>query len=602
MGSGRPREWHLIPGPAAGAGMVEQRAQRRLAAILAGDVAGYSRLMGADEEGTLSRLNAHLREFLEPKIAEHRGRIVKRTGDGILIEFGSAVDAARCAVEIQHGMIERNAPVPRDQRIELRIGIHIGDIITEEGDIFGEGVNIAARLEGIAQPGGICISDDAYRQVRGKLEVNFQDAGEQELKNIARPVRVYRLQPNGSAQEATAPALPDKPSIAVLPFQNMSGDPAQDYFADGVVEDIITGLSRIKWLFVIARNSTSVYKGQAVDLKKIGRELGVRYVVEGSVRKAGNRIRITGQLVDAATGAHVWADRYDGALDDIFELQDQITANVIGAVEPNLRQAEIDRARRKRPDSLDAYDLYLRAFPHAYANTPEEGREALRLLEQALRLEPNYAAAHGIAAWCHEQLYNRAGFREENKAATLRHGAAAIANGADDATALCMAGFAMAMVTRDYDAGISAIDRSLALNTSYAAGFAYSAILRAFGGQYETAIEHALRAIRLNPLDPMSAQPYISLVFSYLPLGRFEEAATAAGKSVQLNPRVSLRHGVHIVALGKLGRMEDGRGAAGRLLELMPEIRVEMLTRVASGSKESVEDWAEALRSVGIPG
>jgi adenylate cyclase len=581
--------------------MAAQRVERRLAAILAGDVAGYSRLMGADEEGTLSRLNAHRREFLEPKIAEHRGRIVKRTGDGILIEFGSAVDAARCAVEIQYGMIERNAPVPQDKRIELRIGIHVGDIIIEEGDIFGDGVNIAARLEGIAQPGGICISDDAYRQVHGKLDANFQDAGEQELKNIARPVRIYRLQPDGDAREAAAPALPDRPSLAVLPFQNMSGDPAQDYFADGVVEDIITGLSRFKWLFVIARNSTFVYKGQAVDVKKIGRDLGVRYVVEGSVRKAGNRIRITGQLVDAATGAHVWADRYDGALDDIFELQDQITASVIGAVEPNLRQAEIDRARRKRPDSLDAYDLYLRAFPHAYANTPDDGREALRLLEQALRLEPTYAAAHGIAAWCHEQLYNRAGFREENKIAALRHGAAAIAHGADDATALCMAGFATAMVTRDYDVGISAIDRSLALNNSYAAGFAFSALLRAFAGQYETAIEHALRAIRLNPLDPMGAQPYISLIFSYLPLGNFEEAAAAAVKAVQLNPRFSIPHALHIVALVKLGRLEAAHAAAGRLLELMPEFRVEMLTRVASAPKEIVADWAEALRSAGIP-
>jgi len=581
--------------------MAEQRVERRLAAILAADVAGYSRLMGTDEEGTLARLNAHRREFLEPTIAEHRGRIVKRTGDGILIEFGSAVDAARCAVEIQHGMMERNAPVPHDQRIELRIGIHIGDIIIEEGDIFGDGVNIAARLEGIAQPGGICISDDAYRQVRGKLDANFQDAGEKELRNIARPVRVYRLQPGG-ATEAAAPALPDKPLIAVMPFQNMSDDPEQDYFADGVVEDIITGLSRIKWLFVIARNSTFVYKGQVVDVKKIGRELGVRYVLEGSVRKASNRIRITGQLVDAATGAYVWADRYDGSLDDIFELQDQITANVIGAVEPNLRQAEIDRAKRKRPDSLDAYDLYLRAFPHAYVNTPEDGREALRLLEQALRLEPTYAAAHGIAAWCHEQLYHRTGFREENKAAALRHGASAIAHGADDATALCMAGFAIAMVSRDYEAGISTIDRSLALNTSYATGFAFSAILRAFAGQYETAIEHALRAIRLNPLDPMGAQPYLSLVFAYLPLGRFEEAAAAAAKAVQLNPTFSIAHAQQIIALVKLGRMDGARAAAGRLLQLMPEFRVEMLTKGVSAPSEMLADWGEALRSAGIPG
>jgi adenylate cyclase len=582
--------------------MAEQRVERRLTAIFAGDVAGYSRLMGADEEGTLSRLNAHRREFLEPKIADHRGRIVKRTGDGILIEFSSAVDAARCAVEIQRGMAERNVLVPRNERIEFRIGVHVGDILIEEGDIFGDGVNIAARLEGIAEPGGICLSDDAYRQVRGKLDASFQDTGEQELKNIARPVRVYRLQLAGAALETAVPSLPDKPSVAVLPFQNMSGDPEQDYFADGIVEDIITGLSRIKWLFVIARNSTFVYKGQVLDVKKIGRELGVRYLVEGSVRKAGNRIRITGQLIDTSTGAHIWADRYDGALDDIFDLQDRITASVIGAVEPNLRQAETERAKRKRPDSLDAYDLYLRAFPHAYANTPEDSREALRLLDQALRLEPTYAAAHAIAAWCHEQLYHRGGFREEDKTATLRHSALAIAHGADDATALCMAGFAMALVSRDFEAGISAIDRSLALNTSYAAGFAYSAILRAFAGQYETAIEHALRAIRLNPLDPMGAQPYISLVFAYLPLGRFEEAAVAAAKAVQLNPKFSIAHALQVVTLVKLGRLDAARAATARLLGLMPEFNVDMLTRVAGAAPEILEDWAGALRSAGIPG
>ena len=581
--------------------MASERVERRLTAILAGDVAGYSRLMGADEEGTLSRLNAHRREFLEPKIAEHRGRIVKRTGDGILLEFGSVVDAARCAVEIQRGMSERNSAVQPDQRIELRIGIHVGDIIIEDGDIFGDGVNIAARLEGLAEPGAICVSGRVHEDANGKLDIAFEDGGEQALKNIARPVRVYRVR-LGGAKASPTPALPDKPSIAVLPFQNMSGDPAQDYFTDGIVEDIITGLSRLKWLFVIARNSTFTYKGKAVDVRQIARELGVRYVLEGSVRKAGNRVRLTGQLIDAATGTHVWADRYDGSLDDIFELQDQITASVIGAVEPSLRQAEIERAKRKRPDSLDAYDLYLRALPHAYANSPEDGRKALKLLDEALRLEPAYASAHGIAAWCHEQLYNRTGFREEYRTSALRHAAAAIAHGADDATALCFAGFTIALVARDYEAGISAMDRSLALNTSYASGFGYSAIIRAFAGQYETAIEHAQRAIRLNPLDPMGSQPYISLVFAYLPLGRFEEATAAAAKAVQLNPKFSLTHALHVVALVKLGRMESARAAAARLLELMPEFRVEMLIKVAAAQPEILADWAEALRSARIPG
>jgi TolB-like protein len=313
-------------------------------------------------------------------------------------------------------MAKRNADVPEERCIVVRIGIHVGDIIIEEDDIFGDGVNIAARLEGIAQPGGICISDDAYRQVRDKLDTHFQDSGEQELKNIARPVRVFRWELNAAAPAGKASggnlALPDKPSIAVLPFQNMSGDAEQDYFADGMVDDIITGLSRIKWLFVIARNSTFTYKGRAVDVKQIGRELGVRYVLEGSVRKAGDRVRITGQLIDAATGAHVWAERYDRKSDDIFALQDEITLSVVGAIEPSLRFAEADRVKRKRPDSLDAYDLVLQAQGDVYTRMPEPAQKALVLLERALALDPAYALAHAYAAECHHSIFLRGGCRK----------------------------------------------------------------------------------------------------------------------------------------------------------------------------------------------
>jgi adenylate cyclase len=378
----------------AGDGMVEQRVVRRLTAILAGDVAGYSRLMGADEEGTLSRLNAHRREFLEPKVAHHRGRIVKRTGDGILIEFASAVDAARCAVEIQHGMIKRNAPVPQDKRIELRIGIHVGDIIIEEGDIYGDGVNIAARLEGIAQPGGICISGDAYGQVRGKLDASFEDGGEQELKNIARPVRVYWLRFNEkSATAATRLALPSKPSIAVLAFQNMSGDPEQEYFADGIAEDVITALSRLRWLFVVARNSSFTYKGKSVDVRQVGRELGVRYVLEGSVRKTGNRVRINAQLIDASDGHHVWADRYDRALEDIFAVQDEMTNQITSAIAPGIVAAEVQRAQAKDVDELSTWERLMHAHWHIQRFTAEDFREAIRLLDELLRHDPNNATA-----------------------------------------------------------------------------------------------------------------------------------------------------------------------------------------------------------------
>ena len=324
--------------------MAETRVERRLAAVLAADVSGYSRLMVADEEGTLAALKACRREIIDPKIAEHRGRIVKTTGDGALVEFASAVDAVRCATEIQRTMAEGNANIPEDRRIVLRIGINVGDIIIDEGDIYGDGVNIAARVETLAAPGAICLSENAYQQIKGKLVLDVSDIGEQQLKNIAQPVRVYRVHVGGTAPpQAFALALPDKPSIAVLPFQNMSRDPEQDYFADGVVEDIITAMSRFSSLFVIARNSSFTYKGKHVDIKQVGRELGVRYVLEGSVRKSGERLRVTAQLIDAESGAHVWAEAYDRKATDVFDVQDDITQSVVGAIEPSIRGAEIER-------------------------------------------------------------------------------------------------------------------------------------------------------------------------------------------------------------------------------------------------------------------
>jgi adenylate cyclase len=358
--------------------LTSERMERRLAAVLAADVAGYSRLMGRNEERTLANLKSARRTLIDPTIAAYRGRIVKTTGDGMLVEFASAVDAARCAIDVQRGMAVQNADVSQEVRLEFRIGVHVGDIIIDDNDIFGDGVNIAARLEGIAEPGGVCISDDAQRQVRGKLDVAFDDIGPQALKNIAEPMRVWRVRLGGApvaaaagnvAQSAQPLALPEKPSIAVLPFQNLSGDPEKEYFADGMVEDIITALSKVKWFFVIARNSSFTYKGKHVDIRQVGRELGVRYVLEGSIRKAGNRIRITGQLIEAATGSHVWADKLEGDLEDIFDLQDRITETVVAAIEPSLNFAEIRRSSSKPTDSLDAYDFYLRALPvHAHCS------------------------------------------------------------------------------------------------------------------------------------------------------------------------------------------------------------------------------------------
>jgi TolB-like protein len=385
--------------------------------------------MGADEAGTAQALREH-RTAADPLIAHHGGRIVKTTGDGVLIEFGSVVGTVQCAIALQELAAERNAGSLADRRMEWRIGIHLGDVLVEGEDILGDGVNIAARLEGIAEPGGICLSEDAFRQVRGKIEAEFADIGEQSLKNIARPLRVYRI---GSSQAPVEPAtpptalpFPDKPSIAVLPFANMSGDPEQEYFADGMVEEIITALSRIRWLFVIARNSSFTYKGQAVDVKQVGRELGVRYVLEGSVRKAGQRVRITGQLIDAISGTHLWADRFDGSLEDVFDLQDKVASSVAGVIEPALRVTEIQRSANWPTNDLTAYDLYLRAFATIFPIAKERIFEALGLLEQAIAIDRNHGPALSWAAICQIQLVTSGWAEEPN---TTRRKASDLARG-----------------------------------------------------------------------------------------------------------------------------------------------------------------------------
>ena len=381
--------------------------KRRLAAILMTDVVGYSRLMEADEAGTLAALKERRRTILEPTVRDHGGRVVKVMGDGALIEFGSAVAAVAAALDLQHAMSEADVAAPAGRTIKLRIGVNLGDVIGEGGDIYGEGVNIAARLEVLAEPGGICIAANVHDEVRGKLAAAFVDLGEQQVKNLTRPVRAYRVRAAGAIGDAPParplPSLPDKPSIAVLPFQNMSGDADQEYFADGMVEDIITELARLRWLFVIARNSSFTYKGRAVDVKQVGRELGVRYVLEGSVRRAGSRVRITGQLIDAATGAHLWADHFDGEFADVFDLQDRVTASVVGVIAPRLEQAEIERAKRKPTESLDAYDYFLRGMAAFHRFSPSANTEALAQFAKAVELDPDYAAAYAMAARCYLQ-------------------------------------------------------------------------------------------------------------------------------------------------------------------------------------------------------
>jgi TolB-like protein/class 3 adenylate cyclase/Tfp pilus assembly protein PilF len=583
---------------------------RKLAAILASDVVGYSRLAGSDEDRTLARLRALRSDLIDPILSVHRGRVVKRTGDGALVEFRSVVDAVRCAIEVQNGMVERNAGLPPERRIEFRIGIHLGDVVEEsDGDLMGDGVNIAARLEGIAEPGGVCLSNAAYEQVRDKLKEEFVDLGEQSLKNIARPVRVYRVALNRSAakSELVAPAapeealaLPDKPSIAVLPFENMSGDPEQEYFADGMVEDIITGLSRIKWLFVIARNSSFVYKGKSVDVRQVGRELGVRYVLEGGVRKAGNRVRITAQLLEAETGGHLWADRFDGTLEDVFDLQDQITDRVVGVVEPSLRQSEIERSRRKRPENLDAYDLYLRALPHMISAMPADARVAADFLKDALKFDPNYAAAHAVLAWCHEICFMRGGHDEADKAAGVRHARAAITSGTDDATALAIAGFVMGYLGKDSKAALGAIERALSLNPSSATALYFGGLIHASSGNFDVGAAYANRALRLSPFDPVPMFAHTALGYVAVHEGRYDDAAACLAKSVQANPGLSFLYYLHAATLALAGRIEEARPIVGQLLEREPGFRSSSIFEYGI-VRELADKIMEGGRLLGLP-
>ena len=582
-----------------------ERVERRLTAILAADVAGYSRLMGADEEGTLAQLKAHRRALVDPKITEHRGRIVKTTGDGMLVEFASVVDALRCAVEVQRGMIERNAEVPQEKRIEFRVGLHEGDIILDGGDIFGDGVNVAARLQGLAEPGSICVSSHVQEDARGKLDIVFEDAGQQQLKNIERPVRVYRVRPT-SAAAGPPPvlALPDKPSLAVLPFQNMSGDPEQEYFADGIVEQILTALSCIRWLFVIARNSSFTYKGRHVDVRQVGRELGVRYVLEGSVRKGANRVRIAGQLIDTLTGRHLWADHFDGTLDDIFDLQDRVTASVVGAISPKLEQAEIERVRHKPTESLDAYDYYLRGLSLITQTTRDANSEALRLFRKAIELDPDFAAAHGMAAWCYVVrkvngfMIDRA--QEVLEATRLAYRATVLDK--DDAVALCWGGYALGYVAGDLDAAMAFVDQALGINQNLAAAWNYSGWLRIFVGEQEAAIESMARAMRLSPRDPTVFHMRAGTAFAHFFAGRYFEAVKWAQDALRDQPTFvgTLRIVAASHALG--GRLEEAQKAMARMRQFDPELRVSNLEdRLPPLRPEDFARYAEGLRMAGLP-
>jgi adenylate cyclase len=581
--------------------VTEQRVQRRLAAILAADVVGYCALMQNAEEATYAEFERLKREVVEPSLSHHDGRLIRTTGDGALAEFASPSAAVRCAVEIQESIASGRSP------LKLRIGVNLGEVIVgADGDLFGDGINIAVRLEGTADPGGILISEKVYSEVEGKLDFGFEDRGEQQLKNISKPVRAFAVRAGAHSQLSerlsAAPPLPDKPSIAVLPFENMSGDPEQEYFADGMVEEIITALSRFKWLFVIARNSSFTFKGKAVDVKEVGRRLGVRYVLEGSVRKASGKVRITGQLIDAVSGTHIWADRFERDLTDVFALQDEVTVAVVSAIQPKLLQTEIAMAARRRPENLTAYDFYLRAMPQFYLTTREGVAEAIRLARRALELDPRFGLVAALAGACHTRNvvwgYAVDPQFERNEAVRLLRWALSVDDG--DPDTLAVAAVISAYMVGDSEIEIEMADRAVALNpNSYLAwhgrGWVYEV-----AGLPEEAIRSFERAIRMSPVDPMLHQTLSGMGYAFIELGRFDEAIVAGKRALRQNPSlVGVAYRCLASAFAHLGRDAEAREAAARLLEVDPAFTIS--ARMGRVRRSHVKLLIEGLRKAGLP-
>lgn len=583
--------------------MTATRAERRLAAILAMDVVGYSRLMERDEAGTLARLKLHRKSFLEPCIAEHRGRIVNLVGDGALCEFASVVDAVACAVALQRDLAGRETDLPEAERIRLRIGINLGDVVCDEnGDLYGDGVNIAARLEGIAEPGRIVVSGTACDHLQGRLGYGLAFLGERRLKNIERPVRIYRVELDAAGALPTVPGLPDKPSIAVLPFTNLSGDPEQEYFADGLVEYIITALSRVRAFFVIARNSSFTFKGRPVDVRQVSRELGVRYVLEGSIRKAGARIRIVGQLVDATTGHHVWADRFDGELSDIFDLQDRVTESVVGAVEPSIRLEEIRQARTKPTSYITAYDLYLRALPGFYSMTAAGFADVRRLTNEALSIDPAFTLAKALGAYIRSISVSQCWHEPDDVRVAVRMAREVLAEARDDPTSLRFAAQVLAYSAKDYETALGAIERSLHLNPNSAQGYTGGGWVNAHAGRPLVAIDHFQKAMRLSPVDPEKGIALSGIGMSYLMLERHDDALAWGAHALREMPNYGSSHRVVIGALVGLGRLDEARLAAKRLLEAFPTYTLALQRRINPWQDERfAESYVEALRSAGVP-
>ncbi len=583
--------------------------RRKIAAILVSDVVGYGRLAAADEDRILARLRALRSDLIEPTIAVHRGRVVKRTGDGAIVEFRSVVDAVRCAVEVQSAMVERNAGVAAERRIAFRIGVHLGDIVEEaDGDLMGDGVNIAARLEGVCQPGAVCLSGAAYDQVRDRVPETFTDLGEKALKNVGRPVRVYSLAVDGAAEAEPAAserlprlALPDKPSIAVLPFQNMSGDPEQEYFSDGISEDIITALSKLRWFFVIARNSSFTYKGKAVHMKQVAAELGVGYVLEGSVRKGGDRVRITAQLNDATTGSHLWAERYDRDLADVFAVQDEITEAIVAAIEPQLYAAENFRGQRKPPESLDAWDLVMRSLSHFWRVTRQDNVVAQALLEKAIAIDPGYGQALGVLATSH-MFCKHMGWEDMASAGPIAEKAARAAIRADDEDP--WAHLALGWVhlfARRFDDSLAELELALRLNPNFSLAQGYYGLVLSYCSRWQEAAVAATRALRLSPRDPLLAVYHGIAAYAQFVGRNYDEAMRLARQALRERADFVGAHRVLTAAAGMAGETETAADALRELRRAQPNISLAWIAKeMPIKEEEERRHYVEGFRRAGL--
>jgi adenylate cyclase len=579
--------------------------ERRLAAIFAADVAGYSRMIGADEEGTLERLMAHRRELIDPKIAEHQGRIVKTTGDGVLVEFASPVKAVRCAIEVQFGMVDRNADVPEEFRIEFRIGINIGDVIVEEGDIYGDGVNVAARLEGIAEPGAVYISRAVRDFIRDKPEIVLEDLGERPLKNIAKPVQVFRIgapaRTVAAAQAGGSPPVPLKPSLAVLPFANMSGDAEQEYFSDGMTEDLITDLSKVSGLFVIARNSSFVYKGRSVKVQEIGRDLGVRFVLEGSIRKAGNRVRITAQLIDAGSGGHLWAERFDRDLTDIFATQDEVVEKIVRALAVTLTKGEEQRLHRRGTGNVEAYETWLRARALLTRGTRESIVQARALYRQAIEIDQSFAAPHAGLALAAITDYVNAWVPDPAQALDDAERWARRAVELNDLEPVShMALGNVLLWRRDHERALAECRRMIALDPNFAQGYSATGLALMYAGRASEALEPFAMAMRLDPHYPTMVLHFVAQ--AHFSLGQYEAAAQLLVDRIARNPGTDSSRMLLAACYGHLGRAEDARAAWAELLEVNPEFSLMQRARVLPYKEASdFQRITDGLAKAGLP-